>query len=95
MLEAQRQFFMALRAEVEKRKALPPDRVQAEIPAMRDAMLKQHATYIDTTRKSITDFGSQVAKVYRELTGKELPKKGALEQARRAHESHHGILHGQ
>lgn len=37
-------------------------------------------------------FASQVAKVYRELTAKELPKKGALEQARRAHESHHGIV---
>jgi cyclase len=91
VLEAQRQFFIALRAEVEKRKKLAPDRLEAEIPAMRDAMLKQHATYIDTAPKKITDFASQVAKVYRELTGKELPKKGALEQARREHEAHHGI----
>jgi hypothetical protein len=86
---AQRQFFVALRAEVEKRKALPADRVQSEIPAMREAMLTQHATYIDADPKAITDFGAQVAKVYRELTGNEL-KKPALEQARRTHESHHG-----
>jgi glyoxylase-like metal-dependent hydrolase (beta-lactamase superfamily II) len=92
VLEAQQQFFVALRAEVEKRQTLPPDRVQAEVPAMRDALLKQHATYIDTDPKAITDFGSQVAKVYNEITGKEFPKKAALEAARRAHDTHHGIL---
>lgn len=91
VLDAQRQFFVGLRAEVEKRKALAPDRVQSEIPAMREAMLKQHATYIDANPKAITDFGAQVAKVYRELTGNEL-KKPALEQARRAHERHHGTV---
>ena len=50
VLEAQRQFFVALRAEVEKRKGLAPDRVQAEVPAIREALLKRHATYIDTDR---------------------------------------------
>jgi glyoxylase-like metal-dependent hydrolase (beta-lactamase superfamily II) len=91
VLEAQRQYFVALRAEVEKRKSLTPDRVQAEVPAIRDALLKRHATYIDTGAKPIIGFESQVAQVYRELTGKEFPKKGAMDEARRAHESHHGI----
>jgi cyclase len=91
VLEAQRQFFVALRAEVEKRKGLTPDRVQADVPAMRDALLKQHATYVDASGKPIEGFESQVAKVYRELTGKEFPKKAAIDDARRAHELHHGL----
>jgi len=91
VIEAQRQYFIALRAEVEKRKGLAPDRVQAEIPVMREALLKRHATYIDTDPKSVSGFESQVAQVYRELTGKEFPKTAALEEARRAHERHHGI----
>jgi cyclase len=92
VLEAQRQFFIALRAEVEKRKGLAPDRVQAEVSAMREALLKRHATYIDTDPKPITNFEAQVAKVYRELTGKEFLKQAAaLDAARRAHEVHHGL----
>ena len=91
VLEGQRQFFIALRAEVEKRKGLAPERVQAEIPVLRDALLKQHATYIDTSAKPITDFASQVGQVYKELTGKELPNKVAMNDARLAHERHHGI----
>jgi cyclase len=91
VLEAQRQFFVALRAEVEKRKGLAPDRVQAEVSAMREALLKRHATYIDTDPKPITNFEAQVAKVYRELTGKEFLKQAALDAARRAHEAHHGL----
>jgi cyclase len=91
VIEAQRQYFVALRAEVEKRKGLAPDRMQAEVPAMRDALLKGHATYIDTSGKSITGFESQVAQVYKELTGNEFPKKVAMEDSRRVHEGHHGI----
>lgn len=91
VLDAQRQYFVALRGEVEKRKGLAPDRVQTDVPAMRDALLKRHATYIDTSAKSITRFESQVAQVYKELTGKEFPKKAAMDAARRAHEGHHGI----
>jgi cyclase len=91
VLEAQRQYFVALRAEVEKRKSLTPDRVQAAVPAIRDALLGRHATYIDASAKSITGLESQVAQVYRELTGREFPKKAALDDARRAHEAHHGI----
>ena len=93
VLDAQRQYFVALRAEVEKRKALPGDRVQAEVPAIRKAMLERHATYVDTDPKS-TGFESQVAQVYKELTGREFPKKQALDHARRAHEGHHGIAGG-
>ena len=77
MLEAQRQYFVALRAEVQKRTGLAPERVQAEVAAMRDALLKRHATYIDRSDKPITDFESQVAQVYKELTGKEFSKKVA------------------
>ena len=90
VLEAQRQYFVALRSEVEKRKRLTPDRVMADVPAIRDTLLKQHATYIDTAPAS-TGFESQVAQVYKELTGKEFPKRAALDDARRAHERHHGI----
>ena len=95
VLEAQRQYFVALRAEVEKRRTLSADRVQAEVPAIRDALLPRHATYIDAQAKSISGFESQVAQVYRELTGKEFPKRAALEEARRAHEHHHEIRAGQ
>jgi cyclase len=91
VVEAQRQFFVALRAEVEKRKGLPSDRVQADVPAIRQSLLARHATYIDTSAKPITGFEAQVAQVYRELTGKEFPKKAALEEARRAHERHHAF----
>ena len=91
VLEGQRQFFVGLRSEVEKRKGLTPDRVQADVPAIREALLTRHATYIDAAAKSIAGFESQVAQVYRELTGKEFPEKGVLDGARRAHEDHHGI----
>ena len=91
VVEAQRQFFVALRAEVEKRKGLPPDRVQADVPAIRQSLLARHATYIDTSAKPVTGFEAQVAQVYKELTGKEFPKKAALEEARRAHERHHSF----
>jgi cyclase len=89
VLEAQKQYFVALRGEVEKRKALPPDRIQADVPLIREALLTRHATYIDAQPKAIVGFESQVAQVYREMTGKEFPKKAALEEARRAHEQHH------
>ena len=91
VLEAQRQYFVSLRAEVTKRKDLPPDRVQADVPAIRTALLARHPTYIDAQAKSTSGFESQVAQVYREITGKEFPKKAAMEEARRAHEHHHGI----
>jgi cyclase len=91
VLEAQRQYFVALRAEVEKRKGLAPDRVQADVAAIRDALLKRHATYLDSSEKPIASFESQVAQVYKELTGKEFSKTVAVDDARRAHERHHGI----
>jgi hypothetical protein len=65
--------------------------VQADVPAIRTALLERHATYIDTTANSIIGFESQVAHVYKELTGKEFPSRAALEAARRAHERHHGV----
>jgi hypothetical protein len=55
---------------------------------MREALLGRHATYIDTSGNG---FQSQVAQVYKEMTGKEFPKSAALDDARRAHERHHGI----
>jgi glyoxylase-like metal-dependent hydrolase (beta-lactamase superfamily II) len=91
VVEAQRQYFMALRAEVEKRKDVPPDRMQAEVSTIRSALLPRHATYIDTQPKAIIGFESQVAQVYREITGKEFLKKTAMAEARRAHESHHQL----
>jgi len=82
---------MSLRGDVSKRKGLPADRVQADVPAIRSALLARHPTYIDAQAKSLSGFESQVAQVYREMTGKEFPKKAAMEQARQAHEHHHGI----
>jgi hypothetical protein len=91
VLDAQREYFVALRAEVEKRKGLAPDRVQADVPAIRTALQKRHATYIDSNDKEIAGFEAQVAHVYREMTGKDFPKRAALDQANQAHERHHGI----
>jgi glyoxylase-like metal-dependent hydrolase (beta-lactamase superfamily II) len=91
VIEAQREYFIALRGEVAKRKDLTPDRMQAEVPAIRKALLTRHPTYIEASGKEIVGFESQVAQVYREMTNKEFPKKGALEAARVAHERHHGI----
>ncbi|MGH9371219.1 MAG: MBL fold metallo-hydrolase [Vicinamibacterales bacterium] len=91
VLEAQRQYFVALRAEVEKRKGLTPDRIQAEVPAIRNALLQRHKTYIDTSANAITGFEAQVGQVYRELTGKEFLKKAAMEAASRSHAHHHGL----
>jgi glyoxylase-like metal-dependent hydrolase (beta-lactamase superfamily II) len=91
VVDAQRRYFVALRAEVEKRKGLAPDRVQADVPSIRAALLKQHATYIDSDEKQIAGFEAQVAQVYKEITGKDFPKKAALDEASRTHERHHGI----
>jgi glyoxylase-like metal-dependent hydrolase (beta-lactamase superfamily II) len=91
VLEAQRQFFVALRAEVAKRKDLAPERVQADVPAIRTALIARHRTYIDADEKAVASFESQVAQVYKEITGKDFPKKAALDDARRAHDRHHGI----
>lgn len=91
VLEAQRQFFVAMRGEVEKRRDLPPERLHAEVPAIRAALAKTHPTYVESGDKPVTGFEAQVAQVYRELTGKELLKKGALDAARRSHERHHDI----
>jgi cyclase len=89
VVTAQRQYFIDLRAEVEKRKDMTADRVQADVRAIRDALLPRHPTYIDAN--SMSGIEAHVAKVYQELTGKEFPKKGALEASRLAHERHHGI----
>jgi hypothetical protein len=67
---AQRQYFVSLRAEVTKRKGLPPERVQADVPAIRTALLARHPTDIDAQAKSLSGFESQVAQVYREITGR-------------------------
>jgi cyclase len=89
VLEAQRAFFVALRAEVEKRKDLAPDRIQADVPAIRNLLLPKHGTYIDAKATSISGFEAQVAQVYREMTGRDFRRSGALEADRLAHERHH------
>ena len=95
VLEAQRQFFVDLRAEVEKRKDLAPDRVQADVPAIRTALIARHPTYIEAGDKPAASFESQVAQVYKEITGKDFPDAAALEDARRAHDRHHGLAPGE
>ena len=91
VLAAQRAFFVALRAEVEKRKDLAPDRLRAEIPTIRTALLAQHATYVDTSPKASDGFQAQVAQVYKELTGRALVSSTAMDEARRRHERHHAV----
>ena len=91
VLAAQREFFVSLRAEVEKRKNLAAERMQAEIPDIRTALLARHATYIDPNPKAAGGFAAQVAHVYKEMTGRDLLKSAALEDARRRHERHHAL----
>jgi cyclase len=91
VLAAQRQFFIDLRAEVEKRKDLAPDRMRAQIPDIRSAMLPRHSTYIDPSPKPITSFEAQVGQVYKEMTGRNLVSSAALDEARRRHERHHAL----
>jgi glyoxylase-like metal-dependent hydrolase (beta-lactamase superfamily II) len=91
VVQAQRDYFVALRAEVEKRKDLAPDRVKADVRAIRDALLPRHATYIDTNATTLDGFEAHVAKVYREMTGKDLPQSKALEAERMRHDRHHGL----
>ena len=91
VLAAQRQFFLDLRAEVEKRKELAPDRLRAEVPNIRAAMLPRHATYIDPAPKADGGFQAQVGQVYKELTGRDLVSSTALDEARRLHERHHAL----
>lgn len=90
VLTAQREFFLSLRAEVEKRKALGADRLRAEIPAIRKSMLERHATYIASDPSS-SGFAEQVAQVFKELTGQELAMKASLDDQRRRHERHHAL----
>jgi cyclase len=90
LLEQQKQFFVALRAEVEKRKALAPDRVQAEVPAIRSALITSHSRYIGNDDEGIRDFEAQVGQVYKEITGREFPKNAAMAAARLAHAVEHG-----
>jgi len=91
VLEAQKQFFMGLRAEVEKRKAKLPEEVLKEVEAIRQALLPRHAKYIDASPKALIPFEAQVAQVYKEMTGKEFPKRAAIERAYRSHAAFHGV----
>ena len=88
LLEEQKQFFVALRAEVDKRKSLAPDRVQADVPAIRAAVMAKHAKYVGQDPKD-TGFEAQAAQVYKEMTGKDFPKKAAVEAAQVAHAAEH------
>jgi len=90
VLEEQKRFFIALRAEVDKRKGLAPDGVQAEVGAIKAALMAKHSKYLDPDPKD-TGFEAQVAQVFKEMTGKEFPKKAAMEAARLAHEAEHGV----
>lgn len=90
VLAAQREFFVELRSEVEKRKDLSAERLRAEIPALRTSMLQRHATYIDAN-PAATGFAAQVAQVFKEMTGRELATSAALDDERRRHERHHAL----
>ena len=88
VLEAQRQYFVALRAEVAKRKVWRPTACRPTCPPC--ARPFSSGTPRTSTRSG-NGFQSQVAQVFKEMTGKEFPKSAALDDARRAHERHHGI----
>jgi cyclase len=91
VLEEQKQFFVGLREEVGKRKNLAPDVVQAQVAQIRTALMPRHAKYIDDGSNSMAGFEAQVAQVFKEMTGKEFPKKAAIDAARVAHQLDHGI----
>jgi glyoxylase-like metal-dependent hydrolase (beta-lactamase superfamily II) len=93
IIEAQRQYFVDLRAEVAKRTGLSPDQIQTQVRAIRDALLPKHSTYIDAKATSISGFEAHVAKVYSEMTGRSFPKSAGADAARLAHERHHGIAY--
>ena len=89
VLEAQRQYFVALRAEVEKRRACRRTacRPRFQLFATRcSGGMRPTSTPIPGS----SGFESQAAQVYREMTGGTFPK-AAAQQARRAHEHHHEI----
>ncbi len=91
VLEEQKQFFAGLRDEVAKRKSLAPDVVQSQVAEIRAALMPRHAKYIDQDPKSMAGFEAQVAQVFKELTGRDFPKKAAIDAAREAHQMDHGI----
>lgn len=93
LLEEQKQFFIALRAEVRKRRNLSPEEAQKQVENIRQALLPKQAKYIDPSPNPIIPFESQVAQVYKEMTGKEFPQKTAMERARRMHARFHGLAH--
>lgn len=90
MLEQQKQFFLALRAEVAKIKSVSPAEAQKRVDAVRKALLPRHQNYVASEGPAAAFFESQVATVYKEMTGKEFPSKAALNRARELHAAFHG-----
>lgn len=91
LLEEQKQFFIALRAEVGKIRTKPPEQAQKQVENIRQSLLPKHAKYIDPSPKALIPFESQVAQVYKEMSGKEFPGKTAMERARQVHAWFHGL----
>jgi len=87
VLDDQRSFFVELRRVVgAMSEGKEPDQVQAAIEAMRAELVKNTtiARYVGE------DLAAQVAKVYRELTGRSLPDRRAELKAQQTHEAWHG-----
>jgi glyoxylase-like metal-dependent hydrolase (beta-lactamase superfamily II) len=91
VVEEQRQFFVALRAEVDKRKAMTPEAVQSDVDTIMAALRPKHAKYLGAGSNGMTQLEAQVGQVFKEVAGKELPRKTAMRRARRAHARFHGI----
>jgi glyoxylase-like metal-dependent hydrolase (beta-lactamase superfamily II) len=90
LLEEQKMFFMDLRKEVGKIKDKSPEDAQRMVDDIRKRMMVKHAKYIDPGPNAIIQFESQAGQVYKEMTGKEFPKKTAMRAAYLAHADFHG-----
>ncbi len=90
LLEQQKQYFIALRAEVANLKGMSPEAAQKQVETIRKALIAKHPNYVGTA-ESGPWLEAQVGQVYKEMTGKQFPRRAAMNRARELHaEFHHG-----
>ncbi len=80
LLEQQKQFFLALRREVDKLKGLAPEQAEQRVPDIRKSLESRHKKYLKPADSFGIQLADQVGQVYKEMSGKEFPKKMAREQ---------------
>lgn len=89
LLEDQKQFFIALRAEVQKLvdRGMKPEEVKAAAEMIKSTLKKNKQI-----EKFVGDFiGGQVEKVYAELGGKSAATADPFDEERREHAVSHGV----